>query len=458
MSVDAVVEISLNVQQFTELETAVFTFFQEPQIVRAEQEQSSGAVSKYILNGGEPITVWGKKLRKEADLKCIHRTKSQLCQDTNCTDGVYVSALYIRSELMFCAAPDFPGQQPTPNSRVGSEESVLLLATNGFTAGVDEAEFYYYTPLDTRQTVQLFMASLIVFVLMSACCFIQYKRRALKNRKVVKIEEEWKRPSIDAADVHRHEVGIRKYGTRKYDWRKTSCDQLGELGEGIGLYFQFLKYFGQTFTIMAVLAIPAMIINSSGVSYSNKNINADPILKSTIGNIGGSADGTGNLVVLRLDQFNIYVDVPKHLVSLIVAALDAGMIFIFWLSYLNWRVFQEKVWLPDSTERTCDADDVSLPSHASVRATEVCVGCHRGLPRVPRSVSSSRLHASQRLKLASTSNSTRTRALRGRRDCSLLLLLALHCGSLYCWPLCEPPILSASPSPHTQTCQSSQQW
>jgi len=31
------------------------------------------------------------------------------------------------------------------------------------------------------------------------------------------------------------------------------------LGEGIGLYFQFLKYFGQTFTIMALMAVPSMV-------------------------------------------------------------------------------------------------------------------------------------------------------------------------------------------------------
>ena len=74
----------------------------------------------------------------------------------------------------------------------------------------------------------------------------------MKNRKVISVSEEWKRPSIDAADEHRNQVGIRKYGVRKYDFRKTSCEQLGELGEGIGLYFQFLKYFGQTFTLLAM--------------------------------------------------------------------------------------------------------------------------------------------------------------------------------------------------------------
>ena len=35
------------------------------------------------------------------------------------------------------------------------------------------------------------------------------------------------------------------------------------LGEGIGLYFQFLKYFGQTFTIMALMAVPSMVCSKS---------------------------------------------------------------------------------------------------------------------------------------------------------------------------------------------------
>jgi hypothetical protein len=323
MSVDAIVEISLNDQQFTGQNALVFTFFVDPIITRAEQFSTD---NKLVHNGGEPLTVYGKKLRKENDLKCVHRTQSDLCKDTNCTDGVFVSSLYLRSEKMYCSAPSFPGQAPSQSGLVGADKSVLLLAVNGYTLGLDEVEFRYWTPLDTEAQVLYSMLGMFVFAVLLFFCFIQYKRRAMKNRKVISVSEEWKRPSIDAADEHRHQVGIRKYGTRKYDFRKTKCEKLGELGEGIGLYFQFLKYFGQTFTLMAIIAIPAMVLNTSGVAYSSKKIDPNPILKSTVGNIGSTEDGTENLVILSMQQFDLYIDVPKHLVSFIVSALDSGAV------------------------------------------------------------------------------------------------------------------------------------
>ena len=339
MSVDAIVEISLNAQQFTELEALVFTFYVDPTITRAEQSKRGNNV---VINGGEPVTVYGRKLRKDADLKCVHRTSSSVCEQTRCTDGVFVSSLYARSEKMYCAAPDFPADIPVQPG-LGSTESRMRLAVNGFDVGADEVVLRYFTPLDTSAQVRYALIGVSALLVLLLCCFTQYKRRAAKNRKMVKINEEWKRPSIDVADAHRHDVCIRKYGTRKYDWRRTPCDQLGELGEGIGLYFQFLKYFGQTFCIMAVLAVPGMVLNTSGVAYSSQNINAGAILPGTIGNIGGSADGSENLVILRWDVFSLYLSVPKALVSLICAALDTGIIFVFWLGYLNWQRFQDKV-------------------------------------------------------------------------------------------------------------------
>ena len=99
MSVDAIVEISLNNQQFTRLAALVFTFFEDARIIRAEQVSKD---NRLVINGGEPITVYGKKLRRETDLKCVHRTKSDICPDTNCTQGMYVGSLYLRSEKMYC--------------------------------------------------------------------------------------------------------------------------------------------------------------------------------------------------------------------------------------------------------------------------------------------------------------------------------------------------------------------
>jgi hypothetical protein len=74
-------------------------------------------------------------------MKCVHRTKSDICDSTNCSDGVYVSALYLRSEKMYCGPPTFPGQHPSQSGLGGASTSALLLAVNGFTVGTDEVTF-----------------------------------------------------------------------------------------------------------------------------------------------------------------------------------------------------------------------------------------------------------------------------------------------------------------------------
>jgi hypothetical protein len=60
LSVDAIVEISLNDQQYTSLNAVVFTFFVDPIIIRAEQFTKN---NKLVINGGEPVSVYGRKLR-----------------------------------------------------------------------------------------------------------------------------------------------------------------------------------------------------------------------------------------------------------------------------------------------------------------------------------------------------------------------------------------------------------
>eukprot|EP00961_Rhodomonas_salina_P189000 2550118-Rhodomonas_salina.2 len=43
------------------------------------------------------------------------------------------------------------------------------------------------------------------------------------------------------------------------------------------------------------MALPALILNNSGVSYTSKNIAPGGLLRTTIGNIGGTEDGTDNV-------------------------------------------------------------------------------------------------------------------------------------------------------------------
>ena len=64
--IQAVIEISLNGQEYTSSESLYFTFYQEAQISAAEQEYSG---RRMVQNGGDPVTVHGHRLRYDRDTR-----------------------------------------------------------------------------------------------------------------------------------------------------------------------------------------------------------------------------------------------------------------------------------------------------------------------------------------------------------------------------------------------------
>eukprot|EP00960_Hanusia_phi_P070137 767243-Hanusia_phi.AAC.7 len=323
LTLEVTIEVSLNGNQFTSYDKLFFSFFQDALLVKAVQVTPG---RQTIQNFGDPITVYGKRLRKDKGLKCVHR--SDACQQTNCTAGLFVTSLYMRSEKMYCSAPSFPGQ-PISTTRRISTKDLLLLSMNGIDIGEQSSEFFYYSPAQPTQVVIPVAIGGIVILIIG---LREWRRRSQKSRRVVETQARWDRPSIDAAISHMHAVGIRKPGTtRKYNWRSTTCEDLAQFGEGVGLYFKFLKHFGQTFTIISGFAVTSIILNNAGVSYSSKKISASALLLSTIGNIGGPEDGQGNIVLLQINQYNIFIDIPKAWASVILASIDTGIVLIFYM-------------------------------------------------------------------------------------------------------------------------------
>ena len=64
--IQAVIEISLNGQEYTSAESLYFTFYQEAQISAAEQGYSG---NNMVQNGGDPVTVHGQRLRSDRDTR-----------------------------------------------------------------------------------------------------------------------------------------------------------------------------------------------------------------------------------------------------------------------------------------------------------------------------------------------------------------------------------------------------
>jgi hypothetical protein len=52
------------------------------------------------------------------------------------------------------------------------------------------------------------------------------------------------------------------------------------------------QFFAQTFLMMSIMAIPALILNNAGVAYTSKKISPSGLLRTTVGNIGDTEDGT----------------------------------------------------------------------------------------------------------------------------------------------------------------------
>ena len=173
--------------------------------------------------------------------RCIHRT-TDVCSETNCTNGEYVSFLYLRSDKVYCSAPDFPGQI----AGVGTGKSTLYLATNGIDPSVNGVDFHYYTPLKAYVKKNIIVGGTIFVVVCVVIGGLRYRKYRNQHKKLVANPGGvWLRPSINAGIQHQHDTSVRKYGTAKYPLFGTSCEELGVLGEGIGLYFQFLKYFAR---------------------------------------------------------------------------------------------------------------------------------------------------------------------------------------------------------------------
>lgn len=116
---------------------------------------------------------------------------------------------------------------------------------------------------------------------------------------------------------------VRKYGHQQYKIYKTTSAELGTLGVGIGLYFEYLKIMTFYFVVMSICAIPSIFINSRGLAYAQRGPDFSVFIRSSLGNIGDHPDRTQQL---RLD--------PKRVSGCggqLRALFDSIQIFVLYL-------------------------------------------------------------------------------------------------------------------------------
>ena len=91
-AVQAVLEISLNGQEYTSSDHIFFTFYQQIRISAAEQDYGS---KHLVLNGGDPVTVHGQRLRYDGEARYYssHEGSSE-------TDSKIEQGLMLRMNLM----------------------------------------------------------------------------------------------------------------------------------------------------------------------------------------------------------------------------------------------------------------------------------------------------------------------------------------------------------------------
>lgn len=112
--------------------------------------------------------------------------------------------------------------------------------------------------------------TLVAIVLIVAVLLpLQRRRYIKKNAKyVADTGGEWQKPSLREAMIWQHEYQFRKYGSQFFPLWTTGSAELGQLGVGIGLYFESVRYFGRFALISALLGAVSCSVMEIGYVFS----------------------------------------------------------------------------------------------------------------------------------------------------------------------------------------------
>jgi len=234
-----------------------------------------------------------------------------------------------------------------------------LCSGNGDCPTVGCLHFQYSTPMSPDKIRAIVLGVTIGLTVTIAYILIQRQRYLKKNAKyVADTGGEWEKPSLREAMLWQAERQVRKYGQQHYPLWKTGSAELGQLGVGMGLYFEYLKYMLRYFGVMSAMAVPSMALCNAGIAF--KTFNVDFSIRWSLGNIGLGWPGSERLEVFCLDsQCEQGFTLNSRQASFILACADCLIMLVFIFATWRLKIFQERAIIAID-EDTITASDYSI--------------------------------------------------------------------------------------------------
>ena len=331
-----------------------------------------------ITNGAtDPIRLFGKYFRNMTDLQCVFSAK---CHEIDECDpppleaipNIYGSYFFLDPSRVLCRAPEFWGQEWEQQGRAQlfvslngidttnfcTTEDGFLCEGNGDCPTIGCLFFQYSTPMSPGKVRAIVLGVTISLTVTIMYIAIQRQRYLKKNAKyVADTGGEWEKPSLREAKSWQNEHQVRKYGTTLFPLWKTGSAELGQLGVGMGLYFEYLKYMLRYFSVMSAMAIPSMALCYAGNAFKTF-ASADSTIKMSLGNIGLGWDSTMEVICFETGCTNGLV-VQTREASFVLAIADCAITLVFIFATWKLKVFQEKAIIAID-EDTITASDYSI--------------------------------------------------------------------------------------------------
>ena len=228
-----------------------------------------------------PIRVYGQYFRNTSLLACAFQA---LCHDDlECAfdpkesraELVYDTKLFISTRQVMCLSPPLAGQPHWKTGRANVMVSLNGIDTTNYdsTCPYDGCvDYFYTTPRKWEFILREYLMGFIFTIVTVIYVAVRRQQYIKNNAKYVSdTGGEWEKPNLKEALMWQNEHQVRKYGHQQYKIYKTTSAELGTLGVGIGLYFEYLKIMTRYFIIMSLLAVPSIFINSRGQAYGNRD-------------------------------------------------------------------------------------------------------------------------------------------------------------------------------------------
>lgn len=332
-----------------------------------------------LSNGAtSPIRLFGKYMRNTSDLQCVFSAKCHKISECDpppldVIPNIFGSYFFLSTALVLCRTPQFWGQGWESQGRAQIFLSVNGIDTTNFCSDATKGSlcegngdcptigclfFQYSTPMSPDKVRAIVLGITISMTVTIAYIAIQRQRYLKKNAKYVSdTGGEWEKPSLREAMLWQADNQVRKYGQQYYPLWKTGSAELGQLGVGMGLYFEYLKYMLRYFSIMSAMAIPSMALCNAGRAFNTFNV--EFTIRMSLGNIGLAWQPSRLEVICFETGCANGLTVESRDASFVLAIADCAITLVFIFATWRLKIFQEKA-IVAIDEDTITASDYSV--------------------------------------------------------------------------------------------------